>query len=541
MTVRTKILGGFTLMVAIGVILGIVGLTAIIMLTGTSNELYTLNMENIGAADVLCAHYSWRQGLTESVLNENNFTGSVDPNTCALGKWLASDTALNIKDEQVLSLLERIKAPHAYIHTEAGYIAEFLQNGDFDAARSHLQEEVLPTTQEVITFLTEISDRYDSLIEINSVEAKNLGNKLIITIIAVIVAAAAIGVFMALSITSYTINPLKMMTNFMVRAGTEGDIELSQEDIETVGKYSVRNDELGQLIKSTANFVQHVGNTGSVLREVSDGNLTADVNILSEKDILGLSLQKMMEKLNSMFMEIDSAAVQVSSGADQIADVAQSLAQGATEQSATIDDLSVTINKISSETRSKAGNGTEKMVQMVKSVQDINEASNEIGKIIKVIEDIAFQTNILALNASVEAARAGVHGKGFAVVAEEVKNLANRSQLAARETNHLIENSLKLANEGADIANETQSALESIVETIDNLAEAVNKIGQISIVVQKNSATAQESAAASQELSGQSGMMHSLISWFKLRREELGFGMNMHGVPSLPYNAPHKM
>ena len=178
---------------------------------------------------------------------------------------------------------------------------------------------------------------------------------------------------------------------------------------------------------------------------------------------------------------------------------------------------------------------SEQMKNMVEAMNDITQASQQIGKIIATIEDIAFQTNILALNAAVEAARAGTAGKGFAVVSSEVRSLASRSDQAAKATKELIENSVQAAERGSHIVDEVSETLTKTLElvmksnsTIGTIAEAVRGeavsiaqvtegIGQISDVVQTNSASSEESAAVSSELFSQVRLLQEQTNKFKLR------------------------
>lgn len=244
--------------------------------------------------------------------------------------------------------------------------------------------------------------------------------------------------------------------------------------------------------------------------------------------------------------ELTTGSSEVSAASSQVEAASQSLAEGTTEQAASIQETSSTLEETSSMVQQNdentkqaaimakqanlyAKNSTQEMSAMMKSMGDLKQSSNEIAKIIKVIDDIAFQTNILSLNAAVEAARAGDAGKGFAVVAEEVRNLAQRSAKAAKDTSSIIENNIELTENSAAVANHVNESLEQIdiqakkvSELLDEISTAteeqtkgineINKaIQQMEQVMQTNAANADESAAASKELSSQADNVNEIV------------------------------
>jgi len=253
-----------------------------------------------------------------------------------------------------------------------------------------------------------------------------------------------------------------------------------------------------------------------------------------------------VKPVNVMISSLREGSEQITSAAGEISTSSQTLASGATEQASSLEETSAAleemasqtrqnadnasqVNSLASTTRADAENGNKTMVEMITAMGAINKSSEEISKIIKVIEEIAFQTNLLALNAAVEAARAGEHGKGFAVVAEEVRNLAQRSATAAKDTAALIEDAVKKAQDGGEMADRAGEVLKGIVQNIIRVTELVaqiasasneqaqgvdqvnNAVTQMDQVTQSNAANAEESAAAAEQLNAQAESLNDIV------------------------------
>lgn len=345
------------------------------------------------------------------------------------------------------------------------------------------------------------------------------------------------------------LSPIQKINSYILRlADGYIDFDVVQTQENELGEIE------GALKRCTENIATYIREIDHIMLDLSQGDFTSEISCEFYGDFQ--SIQVSINKFKALFSQAISnvviAANQISAGSNQVSDGAQSLAQGATEQASSIQELSATISEISDNVTDNANHSQKAnelatvsgavaestlhdMEEMLGAMNQISASAENIGKVIKVIDDITFQTNILSLNAAVEAAHAGTAGKGFAVVADEVRNLAQKSSDSAKEITTLIEDAVSAVHHGEAIAQKTSIAFDDLTKKIYDVIEIINQIAtasevqansiqqitggvdQISAVVQTNSATSEESAAASEELSSQADMLTSLVNQFKIK------------------------
>ena len=297
-----------------------------------------------------------------------------------------------------------------------------------------------------------------------------------------------------------------------------------------------------------------VAELGSALKKLSGGKLTAniDTKFPEEYDQLRVDFNGAVATLHQTLVQIISNGNDISMGANEIDEATKDLADRTENQAATLEQTSATLDQIAATVTQTAQSAEEVNKVVVKARQEAEESSdivrsavgamsriesssNQISQIIGVIDEIAFQTNLLALNAGVEAARAGDAGRGFAVVAQEVRELAQRSSGAAKEIKDLINASETHVSDGVSHVGSAGEALQKIVDGIVNMSQLVDGIAssageqatavgeinaavnQMDQVTNQNASMVESTANAARNLTIQTNELRAMVNQFETK------------------------
>ncbi len=428
---------------------------------------------------------------------------------------------------------------------------EQVQAGSQEAAVNYVYGEEYSSSIAKINMLKE--DFLETLNARTLREVESLSRTSLVIRILMAIALVMVGTFQVLSMRVIRKHILRPVIAVRDQMG-----ELSQGNLSKEFPWEPDTSEIGMLIASIHETKQelkkYIYDIDHTLSQMAQGNMNLTVSDSYRGEFLPIqnALRQILDALNEALRHIHQTAQDVSAESERVSSGAQTLSEGAVRQASTVEELSAGIQDISGEVNHTSADAdkarkfsmeaevqlkvcSQKMDALSTAISDISESSRQINGIIKTIEDIAFQTNILALNASVEAARAGAAGKGFAVVADEVQRLASKSAESAKNITELIESSVQLVQYGTSLSNETTTALSLVVASARQSADLVDQIAEsaqqqseslrqltegmesISGVVQTNAATAQESASSAAELHQQAEKLKMSIQRFQLR------------------------
>ena len=447
--------------------------------------------------DSKIGHLAWEAKVSGAFLNENttDLAGvQMDPHKCGFGQWLYGAEAQKKKADnpQFAAIWNRVEQDHAHLHNSAKSVDSLMRQDEEGEALTMYMDTIAPTAHKVLSGI-------DEFLELDHQEVA--------------------GMLKAQEIYASQTGPALVQVQTLL--GEAGHLVSENVMTDEVMLSKAQSTKMAVSILSIVAVILGVG-----------------LGIIITRGII-IALTRVMDDLGR-------GSEQVTVAAGQVAQASQDMADGASNQASSLEETSATLEEMASMTKQNAGNaneangltsnlqsvagtGQEAMERMTGAIEKIKDSSDQTARIIKTIDEIAFQTNLLALNAAVEAARAGDAGKGFAVVAEEVRNLAQRSADAAKDTADLIDQSQVNANGGVEVTKEVTEILTEIVTGVSRVSELVDAVstsneeqsrsvgeinravGQLDQVTQSNAANAEESASASEELSGQARELNSMV------------------------------
>lgn len=552
-TIRGQILQGYLILTIVIIFLVTLSILCMRGIESNYEKVESFSGQQMKSQEVVTAHYKWLEQLSESITVGSDFEGSLNADTCALGKWLDSAEESMKAYPEIKAALESIKKPHEEIHSQAADLVT-LSKTDRDSAYKKYTELFKPKVEEIGTGLQNVSASYSNMSEQLMEQTKRTQFLCHILLIVIGIFAIISSISIARKMAERISKPIAAVTRWseQLSMGVE-NLKFDIDELENVDNAL----EIDRMIESFRLMSDNIKKNVEVIQKVADGDLTAYVDIKSDGDSLGRSLYHLVQNNDFMFADLLRIADCVAANANQIADASQMLAANSSNQADAVETLSTTVHKANTLAADNAesakdvtvlikkmddriGDGQEKMGELVGAVDAIKTASNRISAVMKSINDIAFQTNVLALNAAVEAARAGQAGKGFAVVADEVRNLALKSQEAAEQSRTIIEDTIAKAEQGGEISEQASDTFRMIVEQVEQIETSIYQIDQasdkqqhlieqvtkeierISGAVTENAAASEQTAASTEQMNANASEIHQAMKKFNLRKRVIG-------------------
>jgi methyl-accepting chemotaxis protein len=463
-------------------------------------------------------HIDWIKQLTDAVNMETQFTGQTDHTQCVMGKWLHSYSP---EDQAFKDILDIFKKYHERLHSLA---ADINAKPKFDE-KLRLLNRGKGTIVRIERLFEEMKEYIDG------VDAR-LAKEKKAAISEIDMRSDALMAEIAKLLSQVELEMQEALENAdSVRVGGSTFLIILTV-IACIGAVL-----LGILISRLIS--RGILCVGAVTKKVADGDLREKISVASNDEVgdLAKDVNTMITNLTTIVSQVKDASAQLKSATEEVSRSSQQISDGAQQQSASFEELSSSVqsnathaassNDVAQETSQNAVETGTNMDSTIEAMHSIEKSAKQIAEAVVIITDIADQTNLLALNAAIEAARAGEHGKGFAVVADEVRKLAERSASSAKDITTLIHESLKQVENGVNLSGRAGENIKNIVSNIQAIAKQLESISiatqeqaatmeENTSITESNATASEELAASAEQMASNANVLQTLVDTFKI-------------------------